>query len=64
MGAEARCTVRHGGRASAGKALLETDEIRFRGDFRLTIPFREITSLTVADGHLVVAFGGETATFE
>lgn len=64
MGAEARCTVRHGGRASVGKALLETDQIVFRGDFRLTIPFREITSLTVADGQLVVAFGGETATFE
>ena len=64
MGAEARCTVRHGGRVSAGKALLETDEIIFRGDFRLTMPSREINSLAVEDARLVVSFGGEIATFE
>ena len=64
MGAEARDTVRHGGRVSAGKALLESDEIVFRGDFRLTIAFREINSLAVEDGRLVVSFGGEITTFE
>ena len=64
MGAEARCTVRHGGRASPGKALLETDEIVFRGEFRLAIPFGEINSLAVEDGRLVVNFRDETATFE
>ena len=35
MGSELQCTVRTGGKTSKGKALLETSEIIFRGDFRL-----------------------------
>jgi hypothetical protein len=38
MGAEARCTATCGGRKAEGKALLETDELIFRGDsLRLSI---------------------------
>jgi hypothetical protein len=59
MGAEAECLVEHGSRASHGKALLETRELRFRGDFRLVIPFTEIKSLTVSDGVLKVRAGSE-----
>ena len=59
MGAEAECLVEHGSRASRGKALLETRELRFRGDFRLVIPFTEIKSLTVSDGVLKVSAGSE-----
>ena len=43
MGSEQLCTVRTGGKTSKGKALLETSEIIFRGDFRLKIPFESIT---------------------
>lgn len=64
MGQELKCEVRLGRERSAGTALLETDELRFRGDFRLTIPFRSITSIAAKDGGLTVKFDGRTATFE
>lgn len=38
MGKESQCTCRWDQRTSSGKALLETEEIIFRGDFRLVIP--------------------------
>ena len=49
MGQEARCRVRYGEQTADGKALLETNEIIFRGDFRLKIPLASITDL-VEDG--------------
>ncbi len=52
MGNEAHCNVRFGKQQSEGKALLETSEIRFRGDFRLTIPFSTIKSAKAVDGEL------------
>ena len=48
-----------------GRALLETDELRFRGDdLRLTIPYASITGVHAEDGALVVEHGGETTTLE
>jgi hypothetical protein len=64
MGREARCIVRYGGEASEGRALLETDELVFRGDFRLRVPLREIRSARADDGRLEVVFGEDTASFE
>ena len=64
MGSEAVCLVRYGDRASEGKALLETAEILFRGDFRLKIQFRDISALDDADGNLSVTFSDGTAVFE
>jgi hypothetical protein len=65
MGSEAVCTVRYDGKASEGKALLETNEIIFRsGDFRLKIPLKEIASLDAADGELSVGYNGAVAVFE
>ena len=52
MGNEAACRVRFGKRQSNGKALLETSEILFRGEFRLKIPFSTIKSAKAADGEL------------
>jgi hypothetical protein len=52
MGNEAYCKVRFGKQQSEGKALLETSEILFRGDFRLKIPFSTIKAAKVADGEL------------
>jgi hypothetical protein len=63
MGQEARCEVRFGGKISAGKALLETDDLIFRGDFRLSIPLKSIESLETADGVLHVTSPAGTATF-
>ena len=65
MGSEAVCTVRYDGKASEGKALLETNEIIFRGgDFRLKIPLKEIASLNATDGELAVGYNGAVAVFE
>jgi hypothetical protein len=52
MGSEASCKVRFGKQESEGKALLETSEILFRGEFRLKIPFSTIKSVKAASGEL------------
>jgi len=52
VGNEVKCTVSRGTQESAGKALLETSEILFRGDFRLRIPFSTIKSAKAVDGEL------------
>jgi hypothetical protein len=64
MGREARCAVRHQGRLSVGRALLESTEIRFRGDFRLVIPFASIQSLSVAEGTLRVRTAAGVTAFD
>jgi hypothetical protein len=63
MGSEAVCRVQFGEQVSEGKALLETTELIFRGDFRLRIPLREITDLRREDGDLSIRFGAGTAVF-
>jgi hypothetical protein len=64
VGSEAVCRVTYKGDASEGKALLETAEIIFRGDFRLNIPFTEIASLDATDGELRIGYDGGVAAFE
>jgi hypothetical protein len=63
MGQEARCEVRCGRRVSTGKALLESSEILFRGDFKLAIPFKDIRRLDASDGRLVVEYTEGRASF-
>jgi hypothetical protein len=63
MGQEAHCELRFAGKKSAGKALLETDDLIFRGDFRLSIPLKSIQSLEAADGVLRVRSPEGTALF-
>ncbi len=63
MGAEADCRVELNGESSDGRALLESHELIFRGDFRLRIPFRTISSLTSEDGRLTIGFGDTVAVF-
>jgi hypothetical protein len=64
VGQEAKCSARFGGRTAAGKALLETEELIFRGERRLAIPFREIASCEARDGCLEIGFSGGTASFD
>lgn len=52
MGNELQGKVRLGKQESEGKVLLETNEILFRGDFRLKIPFSTIKSAQAVDGEL------------
>jgi len=64
MGNELKCTVRFGKEVSEGKALLETSEVLFRGEFRLKIPFASIKSVKVVDGELRLQTANGLAIFE
>jgi hypothetical protein len=64
MGQESPAWVTFGEACSQGKALLETSELIFRGDFRLKIPFKEIQELRAEVGVLVVRFPEGEARFE
>jgi hypothetical protein len=66
MGQEARTTVHIHGRAEQGKALLETDELVFRGDdgVRLKVPFREMRSVEAVNGELRFESGDGHAVLE
>ena len=70
MGAEARCQLRFGESVHEGNALLETDELLFRGDnrgaergVRLAIPLASIRGVSGTNGALRVRFDGGDATF-
>jgi hypothetical protein len=65
MGAEAQCTSRFNGKTATGKARLETEVLQFRSDdFRLTIPFKDISKIATRSGTLTVSFAGGTAAFD
>lgn len=63
MGQEIKCRVDFGRQSSQGKALLETSEVLFRGDFRLKIPFQSIRGLDASKGELTIQFAGGSAVF-
>ncbi len=64
MGHELLCRVRSGGKRALGKALLETSEIIFRGDFRLRVPFTSLASVVSRDGELHLKWANNSAIFE
>lgn len=64
MGAELECRAKFGAKTSAGRALLETNEIIFRGDFRLKIPLKDISGVKATNGKLRVKFSEGEAVFE
>jgi hypothetical protein len=64
MGSEVKCRVGFGKQESEGKALLETSEILFRGDFRLKIPFATILSVKVVGDDLQVRTADGAAIFQ
>src|SRR6266849_4967234 len=45
MGQETICKARFENKVSQGKAMLETDYVLFRGDFRVKIPFGTMTAV-------------------
>jgi hypothetical protein len=64
MGAEAVCTASFKGRTAEGKARLEMDVLQFRSaDMRLSIPFKEMSSVTTRGGMLSVTSAAGTASF-
>lgn len=64
MGQELTCTARSSGKTSSGKALLETNEITFRGDFRLKIPLASLKSVVACEGELHLAWPGDSVVLE
>jgi hypothetical protein len=65
MGQEKTCKLRFGRKLTEGKALLESEELIFRGkDLRLKIPFRQMSSVEAKDGWLRLNFSEGAAAFE
>jgi hypothetical protein len=64
MGRELECTVRCSGKTATGKALLETNELIFRGELRLKIPLASLQSVSARDGELHVRWPEASAVFE
>jgi len=64
MGAEIKCRARFGGKTSEGRALLETNEIIFRGDFRLKIPLKQLSGVKAVKGELRINSPEGEAVFE
>jgi hypothetical protein len=63
MGAEAKTTLKIGRRSYEGTALLESDELRFRGDTRLRIALRDVSAVSVKDGTLRIQHANGIASF-
>jgi delta 1-pyrroline-5-carboxylate dehydrogenase len=64
MGMEAKCICRLGNKTSEGKAHLDSNTLTFRGEFRLSIPLRQIKSVEAKNGRLSVTFPEGTAILD
>lgn len=64
MGLLAECAVEYNGQRSFGKAHLDSDMVTFSGDFRLAIPFAEISNMAAKRGELQLDFPAGMAQFE
>jgi len=64
MGKEAVCQARFGRESGQGLALLETDELVFRGEFRVAVPLKQITSVSVNGDRLAVEWPGGRLSLE
>jgi len=64
MGRELQCAVRFGGKTATGRALLETNDIVFRGELRLKVPLASLQSIAARDGELHLQWPDGTAVFE
>ena len=54
MGQEANCKARFKKQVSVGHAMLETDYVLFRGDFRVKIPFKSMRKVKAAGDWLKI----------
>jgi hypothetical protein len=64
MGQEVWCKAWFGEQASEGKALLESDALIFRGDFKLRVPFKTVQSIDARDGLLELVLTEGVARLE
>jgi hypothetical protein len=63
VGAEVVCRARYEGKLGNGKAQLESNQLIFRGDFRIVMSLAG-AHVEAKDGWLTVRSGGQTAAFE
>jgi hypothetical protein len=56
------CHGRLGAQSGEGRALLETDDLIFRGGFRVKVPLSAITAVTAKGGALTLAWPGGKLT--
>jgi hypothetical protein len=54
MGLQAKCSASFEGKVSSGNALLESEQLIFRGDYRVVVPFKAIKRLSEAAGKLSI----------
>ena len=64
MAQEVNCRVRYGDTTWEGRALLEPEELCFRGTFRLAIPFASVRSAQARGGHLTIVYDHGAACFD
>src|SRR5690349_7971702 len=64
MGREAKCTATWNRRLSEGKALLETESVIFRGEFRVEIRFAALTRVAASRDRLTLESGEGTLVLD
>ena len=64
MGQEVRCSIRSADHQDTGNAVLENDEIIFRGELRLKIPLASLKSVSSSDGELHLVWENGSAVFQ
>lgn len=64
MGSEERIAVTHLGKRRSAVVLLETDEVIIRGEPRIRIAFRDITTIGAQDGVLTIEHAGGSTSLE
>jgi len=64
MGLEANCVAWLDGQVSEGKAQLESEQVIFRGEFKITVQFHSIQHLSVASGKISILFDKGTLVLD
>jgi hypothetical protein len=64
MGLEAFCTARYNNKACQGKALLESDQLLFRGGPKFSILLTQIETVAALQGQLRITWKGGTVIFD
>jgi len=64
MGQTVSCIAEFAGKRSKGAALLETDQLLFKGTFRVAIPLKEVRSAKANSGDLTLRFDGRSITLK
>jgi hypothetical protein len=54
MGLQAKCKASFNGKSSLGNAVLEKEDLIFRGEYRVLLPFKAIKRLSEASGKLSI----------